>query len=174
MQNSKNIPGLEQLIAGSGMSYTELHALITGYICGSGDDRPDIWVPALCDLDSNSPALNELYITIEQYLADPSFGFNLPLPDDDQPIQSRATVLGAWIKGFLTGLGLSGCSLRSLDNPDIKEGLQDLSIISQLNADDVQEGEESEAELLELTEYTRSVVMFIYAEIGSQDRRGFN
>ena len=100
-------------------------------------------------------------------MVDPTFSFNLPLPNDDQPVKSRAIVLASWIKEFLTGLGLSGSSLRSIDNPDIQEGLQYLSSISQLDDSEVEENEESEVELFELVEYTRSVVMFIYAEIGN-------
>ena len=156
----------------SGINYIELHALVTGYICGDGNPRPDIWIPAICAADFKSTELNELYTDIEEELSSLNFTFALPIPADNNPLVERAKVFVRWIKEFLTGIGLSGCNIISLDSPDMQEAIQDLSSISQMNTNDIIEDDDSEASFIELEEFVRSVVMFIYNEVrqGSGDR----
>lgn len=147
------------------ISVANLHALLSGYLCGGGNTDINTWTTILCDTPLQSPLLGELCAQIDQDLSSIEFQFNLLLPEDNQPIQQRAHALVSWIKEFLTGLGLSGANLAGDANPDVHEGLQDLSSITHLDYQHLEESEESEQSLVELIEYVRSVVMYLYTEL---------
>ena len=152
-----------------GMDAAELHELLTGYICGSGNEMPKIWTEILCHNPIVSTVLQEFYSDIEQSLRSINFEFTLPLPGDSQPLETRAQALVKWVQEFLTGLGLSGLNTDDINNNDIKEGLHDFSDITQLNTNDISNDEEQEQEIVEIIEFCRSVVMYIYAELHSDN-----
>lgn len=148
------------------LDFTELHALLSGYICGGGNNRPEVWTEVICGQAMVAPLLQELYDDVEQELSSINFEFMLPLPGDDAPLAANGKALVKWIQEFLTGFGLSGCDSPALQLHDVKEALADLSNITQLNTDEIAEADEEQAgHLIELVEYCRSVIMYIYTEV---------
>ena len=149
------------------LSVEGLHALLSGYISGGGNPRPEIWTEILLDESSQDPAVNEIYTSIEASLEDLEMSFTIPLPSDEESIKSRAEALVSWCKEFITGLGLSGCSQKELNKDEISEALQDLTEITQLDTDSIgdSETEQDEKDLFELIEYSRSMVLYIYTSL---------
>lgn len=94
------------------------------------------------------------------------FDFSLLLPDDEAPISERAQSVGLWCSGFLSGFGETGRQLDVNDKSDVHEAMRDLASIAAMT-DDVPEGEENEADLMEIVEFVRVSTLLIFAETSS-------
>jgi len=91
------------------------------------------------------------------------------LPDDDYAIEQRLEALVAWVRGFLEGMALAvGASLGQAPE-EIRELLEDLVAISQLSEDEDSD-EESEQQLLEITEYVRLGALAVFTEFNEPDK----
>ena len=174
MLNNDQLNEIQQLLKQSEaeVSVEQLHALLSGYICGGGDANPSSWTLALCGCIIKSPLLTEFYGDIEQSLASINFEYRLLLPQDSVPIKERSKALVDWSSDFLAGLGLSGVNLSNINEPDVTEGLQDITQITQLDYNNLSDDDEHEGALFELIEFVRSVVMYLYTEIQSTALNG--
>ncbi len=113
----------------------ECHGVLCGLICRNGAVTPDDYLVQLATLQlvvDPGQSLAELFVeahdsTIQQ-LADIDLGFNLWLPDDDQPLNERTDALAQWCTGFLAGIGLGG-ELPSLSE-EATEALDDMRQIA--------------------------------------------
>lgn len=87
------------------------------------------------------------------------------LPDDDNPLNGRASALGLWCTGFLYGLGAGKISdLRALPG-DVGEIVRDFSEISAAAGDDSESDEANEQAYAELVEFIRVGAQVVFEEL---------
>ena len=87
----------------------------------------------------------------------------LPSPGDSAPLGERALWLYDWIRGFLYALGLVSLSESDLSEQG-REILRDLTAITQMDLDDLEESEDNEQALAEVIEFVRVAAMLIHHE----------
>lgn len=164
------------LAAGGHTSPSELH----GFVCGvlAAGARPDRgrWqdeLGQLLDLDAVPADLSaEFQRVADESLAqleDRNFDFQLLLLEDTG-ITERTLSLAQWCQGFLHGFGVGG--FQGDLPPTSKEALDDISAISQVDADTASEGEETENQLLQVEEFLRVAVMNIFTETAPRPAGG--
>ncbi len=98
---------------------------------------------------------------LAEQLAHGQLDFNLGLPDDEATLGSRIGALACWLGGFLSALGEAGAGF-----PKTREGhevLRDLVEISRVEPPP-EPAESDEQDFLEVTEYVRMAVQFLYDE----------
>ena len=110
---------------------SECHGLLCGLLCCQQADTAGDFLDHLVAMqligDRGSAlgsVMTEAWEATRQQLDDEELGFELWLPDDDEPLEDRTLSLAQWCSGFLAGLG-SACSLESLSEP-AHEALEDL------------------------------------------------
>lgn len=182
----------------------ECHGVLCGLICRNGAVTHDDYLAQLATLQlmqDPGQALKELFadahISTMQQLADMDLGFNLWLPDDDQPLEERTDALGQWCTGFLAGVGLGG-ELPALSEEAV-EALHDMRQIARasypkiamtdadraevmdfaahdMDVDDMEAGdpeeENDENAFMEIVEYVRVVTLMLCEEMrgpGAED-----
>ncbi len=151
----------------------ESHGLLCGLICCGAAGTPGDFLDHLAGmrlLTEPAPALTsvmaELWDVTARQIDDEDMGFELWLPDDDEPLEERTLSLGRWCSGFLAGLGSSG-QLEQL-SPEAREAITDLQQIAraELAAPNGSEPvrEEDEQAYAEIVEYVRVVAMTMREE----------
>ncbi len=107
-------------------------------------------------------SLKILYDSMLDYLEQDEFefGFDLLLPDDDQPLNIRVHELSKWCQGFIYGLGLASFQ-APLDNRDILEFIHDVQEIGKADSN-AETTETDEFAYVELVEYIKVGVLLIY------------
>lgn len=183
----------------------ECHGVLCGLICRNGAVSHQDYLGQLATLqlvENPGQPLKELFadahISTMQQLADMDLGFNLWLPDDDQPLEERTDALAQWCTGFLAGIGLGG-ELPALSEEAV-EALNDMRQIARANypkvaitdadraevmdfaasvmdGDDLEAGDEGEESdenaFMEIVEYVRVVTLMMCEEMrgpGAEDR----
>lgn len=158
----------------------EAHGILTALLCFNFDDRVERWLQVLGDrtagrenqaivTDSVPEPLSEqdmavfmeVHDTTRSQLEDPELGFNLLLPDDEDPLSQRLQALTSWCQGFL--LGISLCGLKKIDQfpATSQEVITDLMEIA-YNCEDVEdENEADEAAFFEILEHVRIGVLVL-------------
>jgi hypothetical protein len=154
------------------ISGSELHGLMTGYLCAntksSARERLGLfeeWMDA--GVDSASAALLEkLFTDTMESLGEYSdFEFRILLPEDETSIAGRSEALSRWCTGYLSGFGSAGLHEQADLSDDVIEAFADFSKIAGL-AEAVPDSEENESDLMEICEYVRISVLLIYTECG--------
>jgi len=162
---------------------TESHGALCGMLCAQGATEAAQWMlQVLGEHEETSSALQQagkLLIQVHQLsveqMNDSNVDFDLMLPDDDEPLESRVEALGVWCQGFVYGLAVGGVK-EDTDLPeDSKELIKDILEISragyiaddeaELNAMAEGDGEEDEVAFMEVTEYVRMGTLLIYEEL---------
>lgn len=143
----------------------QLHGLVTGYLAGNGDRAVQQWTSVLLDQPIDDPGLNQLMSNVAESLASNDFSYDLLLPDADASLATMAEALVAWVQSFLSGFGLADVDPDKASLSSIKEALVDLTAIAQLDASAVDSNNNEENQLTEVTEYVRTLAMFIYTEL---------
>ena len=159
----------------------ESHGLLCGLLsCGLADSAGD-YLQHLAAMqllpDPNGgmgETLAEVWDTTRRQMEDEELGFQLWLPDDDEPLEERTISLAQWCSGFLAGLG-SGCSLENLTD-EAREALEDLVEISRAEVapeDGPASGsEDDEKAYAEIVEYVRIIALTLREEFrgpGNED-----
>lgn len=170
---------LNQTALGTGAS--ELHGLLTGYLCGGG--QADGWdVLKALELESDDvPKDATLAGLLEQacpwcreQLDGLHLGFEPLLPDDTRPLTERADAMVEWTRGFLGGFGLAGASAKALSD-DGREVLRDLGTIAAaqltLDTDSEPAAEDDENALMELVEFVRVGAMLLRTDVAAAGDR---
>ncbi|MCH9696596.1 MAG: UPF0149 family protein [Gammaproteobacteria bacterium] len=143
---------------------SEIHGMITGFICARPEDSFTHWLSTVDFSISHSrdrDMLEQLFGQVTEILSRQEFDFDLMLPDDDAPSTTRAMAVSHWVQGFLYGLGFQGDDRQWPE--DIQTVLLDLTRIVQL--DPQVSDEDDEQALMEITEYIKISVQLIYAEL---------
>lgn len=153
------------------VSPSELHGLLAGQLASGARMTPDMWLNTVSELleidgltqEGSKVGLVGLY---QQTLGQlESFGLELAmlLPDDEATLEQRVESLGRWCQGFMTGFGYQGKQTDRSLSDEAKDVLRDVSEISQV-ANEVDDGEDSEADFMQLEEYVRMAVLMLFAE----------
>jgi uncharacterized protein YgfB (UPF0149 family) len=148
----------------------EAHGMATGMLCANKETESKQWLTELlADVVSVSieqqQLLVRLYEETQKLLAGDDFEFDLLLPDDDRPLSEKIIALKSWCQGFLFGIG-SVAKLKV--SRDAYEILKDITEFTKLDTETENETEEDEVALMELTEYLRTVVLLLRAELSHQ------
>jgi len=153
-----------------GVSASDLHGSLTGYLCAGGQAGADNWLDALAlDADivngHDEPSLSLLYRHCRDQLDDTDLGFEPMLPGDDVAIELRAEALVEWCRGFLGGVGLAGVTgVKGGISAEAGEIMQDFGTIAG-SSFDYAGGEEDETALAEVLEFVRVGVLLLYSEL---------
>ncbi len=154
------------------------HGALCGMICARGAVELSEWVDHVIGEQGEGSdllhdvvhKLSELHQWTMETMNDASGNFRMLLLDDDDPLSERVEVLASWCDGFMYGFG-AGVT-ESSDLPDeIEELLRDMSEISRAGHDADDEGteeenaEDDEVAYMEVEEYVRMGVMYIYEEL---------
>lgn len=170
-----------RLLESSALSPTpgEAHGILCGLICGGDSDPRRTWLDQLlpkssADADADADASDLLAAeartgldALAEHTLDeihsPGLGFSLLLPDDSRPLAERATALYDWVRGFLYALGLLGVSERDLSE-HTREIFRDFADLTRMDLDALEEVEENEDALTEITEFVWVAAMLVYEE----------
>lgn len=154
----------------AGVTASDLHGSLTGYLCAGGKAAEDTWGDALA-LDfsaegiQDNPVFPQFFRQVRAQLDDVELGFAPMLPADDVDLEARAEALVDWCRGFLGGIGLAGAGKRGSElSEDAREIVKDFATIASSNFD-VTGKEEDESALAEVIEFVRVGVLLLYSEL---------
>ncbi len=145
----------------------ELDGFLCGLICGGVKDKD--WQNLLFQFthDDHCYPMSLLNNVIERYKNTKqslvnleSFDFQLFLPENESVFQ-QADALSEWVNHFILGLGILLPNLNQ-EKEEIAEALRDLQEIAKLSYEINDSETELEADLEEVKEYVRTLVMLFY------------
>lgn len=150
-------------------SPSEVHGILSGFICGGIDLDSKGWLAHLNDVINEGMGLplkaknlaNSLYAQVVAQVTDDGLGFALMLPDDDKPLDDRCESMSQWAQGFLLGFGMVQSDLNQ-STEEIQELIKDIRDISQVSLDFEEENEEFEIAYAEIVEYLRIGAMLCF------------
>ena len=156
------------------LSAAEMHGMVTGLVASAAPLKTSEWQGLLADLANEGQAfsasmkylLSDLNTLVQEELADPELGFQLLLPDEDEPLNERLKALTAWVQSFLVGFGVNHQNLVHASD-DLREAIQDMAEIARLS-DDVDANEEGERAFFEVTEYVRITAIMCFSELATR------
>ena len=146
----------------------EAHGMATGLLCANKNADSAYW---LSELLHNVPAIAEeqqqllarLFDETRKLLnSEDDFEFDLFLPDETTPFSEQIEALISWCQGFL--FGIAATSPKANYSKDVQEILKDIIEFTKLDTDS-EESEQDEITLMELTEYLRTAVLLLRAEL---------
>lgn len=146
----------------------ECHGMLCGMLCSPDGFETGLWLQHLAGYRDEVPDADELDETLVDLLRSTlrgmdsdEFGFELLLPDDDEPLSIRTDALGGWCRGFLSGFGVTrGAAGLSSES---QEFLGDLYRLSQVDPHEAA-GEVGENAFLEIVEYARMGTILLREE----------
>ena len=150
----------------------EAHGTLAGALCATGAYRLEDWLAEILPEGAASaggsvPSLRGIYDETRAALAGTQMQFELLLPDDEEPIESRTEALTLWCNGFVYGLGTGGAPDPERLPGDAGEIVRDLAQIMRAGVDKHEPIETSEAALAELVEFVRVGVQVVFEELGA-------
>ncbi|MEA5446570.1 UPF0149 family protein [Gammaproteobacteria bacterium AB-CW1] len=111
------------------------------------------------------PVLDALYDATQAEMVDLQMRFEPLLPDDDHGIAERARCLGLWCQGFLFGFSTARPGSHEGLPPQVREVLDDLGRLAQVEPPQGEGSDEDEAALLEIVEYIRVAAQLVHDEL---------
>jgi uncharacterized protein len=158
-----------------GVSASDLHGSLTGYLCAGGSTTAEAW-PAALELDAghggelNDAAFPVLYRHCREQLDDSELGFEPLLPGEEVALAVRAEALVEWCRGFLGGVGLAGAGSRGALSAEATEIVRDFGTIA-ASSFDYADDDEDETALSEVLEFVRVGVLLLYSELDTAPAR---
>jgi len=153
----------------------EAQGLLCGMLCHARENVQSRWFDELLEEGLPPASLNKLQAVLEalysktcEALNNQDFGFEPMLPNDKCSISGRSQALSVWCQGFLYGLGLAKKDVETRLSDLGREALRDLTEITRMDTELVEESEENEAAFIELQEFLRVVVITIYEDLAAQ------
>lgn len=158
---------------------SELHGALCGRLAAGSRIPESDWLAMVCEhmglpaqameeSEDLAPFMNQAYQQTLARLQSTDMSFHPLLPDDDYAIEQRLEALVAWVQGFLEGMAMAAGSSLGQAPEEIRELIEDLVAISQLSEDE-ETGEESEHQLLEITEYVRLGALTVFTEFNAPE-----
>jgi len=146
----------------------EVHGVICGVI-SSNQELPVYWFDELFDQAEEGDLLvadcktevESLYSNTIRQIEDAGLGMQLLLPDDETSLATRAQAVSQWCQGFLYGMGLSGDAFEQQLSDEAKEALEDIASFTRMDIGGIEESEEEEDALVEITEFIWVASMLI-------------
>ncbi|MCG8516859.1 MAG: UPF0149 family protein [Pseudomonadales bacterium] len=160
---------------------SELHGTLCGRLAAGSRLPQDQWLALVCEqmgLPTTAPEESEAlsafmiaaYDQTLTLLKASDMSFQPLMPDDDYAMEQRLQALSAWIRGFLEGLALEAGAGLGEAPQEIRELIEDLVAISQVSETEA-DGEESEQQLTEITEYVRLGALAVFTEYNPPEPR---
>ncbi|KTD07771.1 UPF0149 family protein [Legionella jamestowniensis] len=154
------------------ISGSELHGIMCGYLCAGAPTEGEAYLRALTVKSkkdeatrSAAMAMFDVFLISQQQLANFDFEFQLLLPDDGEPLMTRAQAFSEWCEGFTQGINMAGVSYEQLKEEEAQEALHHILEFAQLDYESLQVDEEDEMALVEVSEYTRMAILKIYGDL---------
>lgn len=181
------VPTLEELAQAlsrlnAGCSASELHGVIAGLLAGGArlnramlQKVLEAHAEASSTLDGELLAgLWQLQLKTLEDLGDSELLFMPLLPDDEEDLAARVNALAEWCQGFLVGFGTA---VRPedvrLQDESIRETLQDIVHVSQVDGGAQDNDESDENAYAELYEFVRMAVIHLFEELAPpEEHRG--
>ena len=159
---------------------SELHGVLCGRLAAGARINEPEWLTMVCehmglpesgadDSEDLAPIMNRAYEQTLEFLKSADMSFHPLLPDDDYAIEQRLEALVSWVRGFLEGMALAAGEFLGQAPDEIRELIEDLVAISQLS-DDEDADDESEQQLLEITEYVRLGALAVFTEFNAPEK----
>ncbi|WP_100638094.1 UPF0149 family protein [Marinobacter salexigens] len=159
---------------------SELHGALCGRLATGSRIEEDEWLAMVCEHmglpessaeedESLAGFMNEAYKQTLEFLKAADMSFHPLLPDDDYAIDQRLEALVAWVRGFLEGMALSAGESLGDAPEEIRELIEDMVAISQVS-EDQDSDEESEQQLVEITEYIRLGALAVFTEFNPPEK----
>ena len=148
----------------------EAHGTLAGSLCTAVTYRFEDWLLEIlpdgrAQAAAAAEALREVYARTAQALVGVDVAFDLLLPEDEQPIDTRTAALAQWCQGFLYGLGSRVIQDASRLPGNAGEVVRDLSEITRVGIDADDGLESNESAFTELVEFVRVGVQLVFAEL---------
>lgn len=155
------------------LSGAEVHGILCGLLCSGHEDAQVCWSGELLSgQDEGDLLLTECRNTLDQMYREtsiaidgPGLGFTVFLPDDEKPVQQRGQAVSNWCQGFLYGVGLSGIDPEAQLSEETREALNDFSEISRLDVDALEDDDEEDDALIEITEFLWVAAMLVHSDL---------
>jgi uncharacterized protein len=152
-------------------SPSEAHGILCGLICGGDASALESWLDQVAPtadagetlVVEGRAALREYGLTIEREFKTSEPLVELPSPGESAPLGERALWLYDWVRGFLYALALLSLPESELSEQG-REILRDLTAITQMDLDELEDSEENEQALAEVSEFIRVAAMLIHHE----------
>ncbi len=147
----------------------EAHGTLAGCLCATVAYRFEDWLAEILPegrADAGATqTLRELFERTSGALGTDQMEFAPLLPEDAEPIDTRASALGQWCQGFLYGLGASSLSDARHLPGEVGEIVRDLSEITRVGVDATDSLESNEGAYAELVEFVRVGVQLVFEEL---------
>jgi len=147
----------------------EAHGTLAGCLCATVAYRFEDWLGEILPEGRADPEATEALRTLFECTADAlgtqDMEFAPLLPEDAEPIDTRASALGLWCQGFLYGLGGSALHDATQLPGDVGEIVRDLSEITRVGVDSADTLESNEGAYAELVEFVRVGVQLVFDEL---------
>jgi len=172
MLSDINFKDFEDVLAAAGSmaDAAEAHGSLCGALCSTSPYRMQDWINEI--LPDGAKLSDESAAIIERVFTDTamSFGeqgmeFEPLLPDDEQPLNGRASALALWCTGFLYGLGAGQISNLEALNGEVGEIVRDFTEISRATGGDGDGDEANEQAYAELVEFIRVAAQVVFEEL---------
>ncbi|NWN89993.1 UPF0149 family protein [Marinobacter adhaerens] len=161
---------------------SELHGALCGRLAAGSRLERGEWLALVCEhmglpeaaaeeAGELSVFMNEAYEKNLTVLKSADMSFHPLLPDDDYALEQRLEALVAWVRGFLEGMALAAGESLGEAPDEIRELIEDLVAISQVS-EDQDSDEESEQQLVEITEYVRLGALAVFTEFNPPEKPG--
>ena len=161
------------------MGAAEAHGALCGMMCARGTVELSDWVDhVIGEQEQGSELLHDVVHKLAdlhqwtlETMNDATGNFKLLLLDDEDPLPERVEALAAWCQGFIYGLAAGGIKEDSELPDDTDELLKDMVEISRAGHDiddaemDESDDNEDEVAYMEVEEYVRMGVVYIYEEL---------
>lgn len=160
---------LEQLR--SSVPAAEAHGCLCGALCASARYSKERWLEEIIvetaqrEDPQSAQALEVLFTDTAGSLRGEDLDLELLLPDDETPLQVRATALSQWAQGFLYGFGTAAQGAEEALPANVNEILRDLTHIGRATVDLGEGSEEEEQAYAEVVEYVRAGVQLVHEEL---------
>lgn len=162
--------------AGAQSEPAESHGTLSGLIAAAPEvDWQARWLKVTLDAGNDDaapalpasarPRLEALFDGTRAAMSDLQMRFEPLLPADDAPIAERARCLGLWCQGFLYGFSMARPGGHEKLPPQVREVLDDLGRLAQVEPPEGEGGEQDEAALMEIVEYMRVAAQLVHDEL---------
>ena len=159
-----------------------IQGMLIGLLCGDADIQETVWIKKLIEeaniksvKESFLKGLHDLFQETNSGLNGSGFELDLCLPDDNESVVYRASMIGQLCEGIVYGLGLIGC-LQDAENeiaPEVRELVNDFSDIASIDVEglgkSVEDGETEESDLMHLVEFVKVGILTINETLNPAD-----
>lgn len=157
-----------------GLTASECHGVLCGFICGGINVEDNSWSGAFNDLMNDGLGLpvdlknllKNLFETSVNEFVSGEYQVKLMLVDDNKPLSEVAFSLSQWVENFMAGFAIGDGSKKKLTK-EINETMSDLGQICQIDTE-IDDSEESQRSFEEISEYVRMSAMLCFAEFGKK------